>query len=47
MPLKWQVAEDQYGDNCDNCGETYHSPTELINPKSKSSFWRNSSNERL
>ena len=26
-------AEDQYGDNCDNCGETY-SPTELINPKS-------------
>lgn len=26
-------ADDQYGDNCDNCGETY-SPTELINPKS-------------
>ncbi len=26
-------AEDQYGDNCDNCGATY-SPTELINPKS-------------
>ncbi|EAR56364.1 methionyl-tRNA synthetase [Photobacterium sp. SKA34] len=26
-------AEDQYGDNCDNCGETY-SPTDLINPKS-------------
>ncbi|GAB7220579.1 methionine--tRNA ligase [Vibrio comitans] len=26
-------SEDQYGDNCDNCGETY-SPTELINPKS-------------
>ncbi len=25
-------AEDQYGDNCDNCGETY-SPTDLINPK--------------
>ncbi|UJF19903.1 methionine--tRNA ligase [Vibrio sp. SS-MA-C1-2] len=26
-------AEDQYGDNCDNCGETY-SPVDLINPKS-------------
>ncbi|WED22650.1 methionine--tRNA ligase [Vibrio sp. JC009] len=26
-------SEDQYGDNCDNCGETY-SPTELINPRS-------------
>lgn len=26
-------TEDQYGDNCDNCGETY-SPTDLINPKS-------------
>ncbi|MBE1274131.1 methionine--tRNA ligase [Enterovibrio baiacu] len=26
-------SEDQYGDNCDNCGATY-SPTELINPKS-------------
>lgn len=26
-------AEDQYGDNCDNCGETYN-PTDLINPKS-------------
>ncbi|MGF1870501.1 methionine--tRNA ligase [Photobacterium indicum] len=26
-------AEDQYGDNCDNCGETY-SPTDLIDPKS-------------
>lgn len=26
-------ADDQYGDNCDNCGETY-SPTDLINPKS-------------
>ncbi|MDO6705771.1 methionine--tRNA ligase [Photobacterium sp. 1_MG-2023] len=26
-------AEDQYGDNCDNCGETY-SPTDLIHPKS-------------
>ncbi|WP_038172988.1 methionine--tRNA ligase [Vibrio pacinii] len=26
-------SEDQYGDNCDNCGETY-SPTELIDPKS-------------
>lgn len=26
-------AEDQYGDNCDNCGETY-SPTDLIEPKS-------------
>lgn len=26
-------AEDQYGDNCDACGETY-SPTDLINPKS-------------
>ncbi|NUW68112.1 methionine--tRNA ligase [Vibrio coralliilyticus] len=26
-------SEDQYGDNCDNCGETY-SPTELIEPKS-------------
>ncbi|MEJ2763177.1 methionine--tRNA ligase [Photobacterium sp. MCCC 1A19761] len=26
-------AEDQYGDNCDSCGETY-SPTDLINPKS-------------
>lgn len=26
-------TEDQYGDNCDNCGATY-SPTELINPKS-------------
>ncbi|MCP3699797.1 MAG: methionine--tRNA ligase [Aliivibrio sp.] len=26
-------AEEQYGDNCDNCGETY-SPTDLINPKS-------------
>lgn len=26
-------ADDQYGDNCDNCGATY-SPTELINPAS-------------
>lgn len=26
-------SEEQYGDNCDNCGETY-SPTDLINPKS-------------
>lgn len=26
-------AEDQYGDNCEVCGETY-SPTELINPRS-------------
>ncbi|WP_196137940.1 methionine--tRNA ligase [Aliikangiella sp. G2MR2-5] len=26
-------AEDQYGDNCDNCSATY-SPTELKNPKS-------------
>ncbi|WP_064606680.1 methionine--tRNA ligase [Photobacterium sp. J15] len=26
-------AEDQYGDNCDSCGETY-SPTDLIDPKS-------------
>lgn len=26
-------SQDQYGDNCDNCSETY-SPTELINPKS-------------
>jgi methionyl-tRNA synthetase len=26
-------SDDQYGDNCDACGETY-SPTELINPKS-------------
>ncbi len=26
-------SEDQYGDNCDSCGETY-SPTDLINPKS-------------
>ncbi len=26
-------AEDQYGDNCEVCGETY-SPTDLINPKS-------------
>ncbi|WP_342607316.1 methionine--tRNA ligase [Vibrio tritonius] len=26
-------SEDQYGDNCDACGETY-SPTELINPRS-------------
>ncbi|GAB1071412.1 MAG: methionine--tRNA ligase [Shewanella algae] len=26
-------SEDQYGDNCDNCGATY-SPTELINPRS-------------
>ncbi|WNJ95735.1 methionine--tRNA ligase [Vibrio ruber] len=26
-------SEDQYGDNCDACGETY-SPTDLINPKS-------------
>ncbi|MGV3002345.1 methionine--tRNA ligase [Vibrio sp. E150_018] len=26
-------TEDQYGDNCDACGETY-SPTDLINPKS-------------
>lgn len=26
-------ADDQYGDNCDHCGETY-SPTDLINPKS-------------
>ncbi len=26
-------SDDQYGDNCDNCGETY-SPTDLINPKS-------------
>ncbi|WP_094751850.1 methionine--tRNA ligase [Psychromonas sp. CD1] len=26
-------SEDQYGDNCDNCGATYN-PTEMINPKS-------------
>ncbi|PJC88184.1 methionine--tRNA ligase [Vibrio sp. HA2012] len=26
-------SPDQYGDNCDNCGETY-SPTDLIDPKS-------------
>jgi len=26
-------SEDQYGDNCDNCGATY-SPTEMLNPKS-------------
>lgn len=26
-------SEEQYGDNCDNCGETY-SPTDLIEPKS-------------
>ncbi|NVK20899.1 MAG: methionine--tRNA ligase [Kangiellaceae bacterium] len=26
-------SEDQYGDNCDNCGATYD-PTELKNPKS-------------
>lgn len=26
-------SEEQYGDNCDNCGATY-SPTELINPMS-------------
>ena len=26
-------TEDQYGDNCENCGATY-SPTELLNPKS-------------
>ncbi|MEC4724848.1 methionine--tRNA ligase [Shewanella sp. D64] len=26
-------SEDQYGDNCDNCGATYN-PTDLINPKS-------------
>jgi len=26
-------SDDQYGDNCDNCGATY-SPTELKNPKS-------------
>jgi len=26
-------SEDQYGDNCDNCGATY-SPTDLIDPKS-------------
>lgn len=26
-------ADDQYGDNCDNCGATY-SATDLINPKS-------------
>ena len=26
-------SQDQYGDNCDNCGETY-SPTDLIDPKS-------------
>ena len=26
-------TEDQYGDNCENCGATY-SPTDLINPKS-------------
>ncbi|NAW69494.1 methionine--tRNA ligase [Vibrio sp. V27_P1S3P104] len=26
-------SEDQYGDNCDACGETY-SPTDLINPRS-------------
>ncbi len=26
-------SDDQYGDNCDHCGETY-SPTDLINPKS-------------
>ncbi len=26
-------ADDQYGDNCENCGATY-SPTDLINPKS-------------
>ena len=26
-------ADDQYGDNCDNCGATY-SPTDLIDPRS-------------
>ncbi|RKF20146.1 methionine--tRNA ligase [Alginatibacterium sediminis] len=26
-------SEDQNGDNCDNCGETY-SPTDLVNPRS-------------
>ncbi len=26
-------TDDQYGDNCENCGATY-SPTDLINPKS-------------
>ncbi len=26
-------SEDQYGDNCDNCGATYN-PTDLLNPKS-------------
>ena len=26
-------SEDQYGDNCDNCGATYN-PTDLIDPKS-------------
>lgn len=26
-------TDDQYGDNCENCGATY-SPTELLNPKS-------------
>ena len=26
-------TDDQYGDNCENCGATY-TPTELINPKS-------------
>jgi len=26
-------SDDQYGDNCDNCGATY-SPTEMLNPKS-------------
>ncbi|MBL4816985.1 MAG: methionine--tRNA ligase, partial [Shewanella sp.] len=26
-------SEDQYGDNCDNCGATYN-PTDMINPKS-------------
>lgn len=26
-------SQDQYGDNCDSCGETY-SPTDLIEPKS-------------
>ena len=26
-------SEDQYGDNCDNCGATYN-PTDLISPKS-------------
>ena len=26
-------ADDQYGDNCENCGATY-TPTELLNPKS-------------